>query len=369
MIGTAVLLPALVAFANGANDNFKGVATLHGSGVFTYRRALAWATLTTLGGSLAALVLSAGLVQRFSGRGLVTGAVASRPEFLLAVAAGTAGTVLIATRLGFPVSTTHALTGALVGAGMVLAGPADVAYRTLGAVFVLPLLLSPLLSFVLAAGLYAGLRDLGRWAGLTEETCVCVDGVEQVATCVPGAAAVRLASGLTVAVDSLERCERRYAGRVLGLSVHAALTRLHVLTGGAVGFARGLNDTPKIAALLLASRALPAEAGVVMVAVVMAVGGLLAARPVARTMAFGITGMDHGQALTANLVTAVIVALASPLALPVSTTHVACGALFGIGAVNGEARGQAIARILAAWFLTLPGAALLAAAAAAVVYI
>jgi PiT family inorganic phosphate transporter len=74
--------------------------------------------------------------------------------------------------------------------------------------------------------------------------------------------------------------------------------------------------------------------------------------------------MNHGQGFSANLVTAALVTLASPLGLPVSTTHVSCGALFGIGLVNGEARAKTIAQILAAWVTTLPMAALLAAAAA-----
>jgi PiT family inorganic phosphate transporter len=81
-------------------------------------------------------------------------------------------------------------------------------------------------------------------------------------------------------------------------------------------------------------------------------------------MAFGITGMNEGQAATANIVTAALVVVASPLGLPVSTTHVSCGALFGIGAVTGEARWRTIGGILAAWVVTLPFAAALAAAAA-----
>ncbi len=365
---TLVLLAALVAFANGANDNFKGVATLHGSGALSYRRALAWAMVTTLAGSLLAMVVSAGLVARFSGKGLVSNAVAAQPGFLLAVAAGAAGTVLLATRFGFPVSTTHALTGSLLGAGIVLAGPSQVSYRTLGAAFLLPLLLSPVVSLVLAAGVYVALHGLRQHAGVTEETCVCVGGVEQLAAYVPGAGAVRLASGLTVAVDSLERCERRYAGQFAGLSVHEAVTRLHVLSGGAVGFARGLNDTPKIAALLLAAGALGPTGGTLLVAVVMAAGGVVAARHVARTLSFGITGMNHGQAFSANVITALLVTLASPLGLPVSTTHVSCGALIGIGAASGEARWRTIAQILAAWVITLPCGGLIAAAAAAILH-
>ncbi len=366
MITAALVLAVLaLAFANGANDNFKGVATLCGSGTLTCRRALAWATLTTFAGSLSATLLSGGLVKRFSGKGLVADAVIADPRFLVAVAVGAAGAVLLATRFGFPISTTHALTGGLVGAGMVLAGPQNLGYATLGTGFVVPLLFSPLLSLVLAAALYMGLRWTRKEIGVEEETCICVGGVEQLATAGPGANAVRLSSGIVVSLDSVERCQRRYNGAVLGVDAQTVLDRLHVLSGGAVGFARGLNDTPKIAALLLASHALGAQTGMVLLALFIVVGGLLGGRRVARTMAFGITGMNHGQGFTANLTTACLVALASPLGLPVSTTHVSCGALFGIGAASGEARWRTIGAILSAWTTTLPVAAALSAAAAA----
>jgi PiT family inorganic phosphate transporter len=81
-------------------------------------------------------------------------------------------------------------------------------------------------------------------------------------------------------------------------------------------------------------------------------------------MAWRITGMNEGQAASANFVTAALVAVASPLGLPVSTTHVSCGALFGIGAVTGEARWRTIGGIFTAWVVTLPLAAALAAAVA-----
>lgn len=363
LIALAVLF---VALANGANDNFKGVATLHGTGTLGYRQALAWATLTTLAGSLTAMFLAVGLVQRFSGKGLVADTIAADPAFLLAVAIAAAGTVLLASRLGFPVSTTHALLGGLTGAGLVMAGPRHVAFAALGRSFVAPLLFSPFVSLLLAAGVYAAFRWTRKALGVSEETCVCIGGVEKLATYVPGAGAVRLASGITVTVDRLESCTRRYTGRVLGIDAQTVLDRLHVLTAGAVGVARGLNDTPKIVALLVAARALGVPSGTAVVATVMAAGGVLYARRVARTMSFGITGMNHGQGFSANLVTAALVTLASPLGLPVSTTHVSCGALFGIGLVNGEVRGKTIAQILAAWVTTLPVAALLAAAAAGV---
>jgi PiT family inorganic phosphate transporter len=116
LLALAVLL---LAYSNGANDNFKGVATLFGSGTARYGAALAWATVTTLAGCLLALVLAQGLVEAFSGKGLVPDAVAADPTFLLAVSLGAALTVLLATRLGLPVSTTHVSVGALFGIGAV----------------------------------------------------------------------------------------------------------------------------------------------------------------------------------------------------------------------------------------------------------
>src|SRR5258706_16377050 len=99
-----VLATVFLAYANGANDNFKGVATLYGSGTTSYRRALAWATVATLAGSLLALVLAAGLVKTFSAKGLVPDAIAASPIFLAATPLGAALTVLISTRARFPVS-------------------------------------------------------------------------------------------------------------------------------------------------------------------------------------------------------------------------------------------------------------------------
>jgi PiT family inorganic phosphate transporter len=368
-MGLALLVVAVVfvAFANGANDNFKGVATLHGSGTLAYRPALAWATATTLAGSLAAAWLSGGLVRRFTGKGLVDDAIVGDPVFLLAVAIGAAGTVLLATRLGFPISTTHALTGALVGAGIVVAGPSHIAYGTLGRSFALPLLASPLLATALTATLYAALRQTRLGLGVTHEDCICVGLQAPLAALTAEGRVVSVAGGPAMSVDRPERCARRYTGTVLGLRTQSVLNAMHVLTAGAVGFARGLNDTPKILALLVGARALGVHDGIGLVALAMAVGGILASRRVAHTMAYGITGMNHGQGFTANLVTATLVAVASPLGLPVSTTHVSCGTLFGIGAVNGEARWRVIGQVFMAWVTTLPVAIILAATLAILV--
>jgi PiT family inorganic phosphate transporter len=175
-------------------------------------------------------------------------------------------------------------------------------------------------------------------------------------------ASLQRASELTVSMGDTVTCEYRYGGRVLGLEAASVLDRSHFLSAGAVSFARGLNDTPKIAALMLVAPQFGGIFGTTLVAGAMACGGILNSRRVAETMSRRITPMNHGQGFTANLMTSLIVVGASRFGMPVSTTHVSCGALFGIGAVTGQARWATIGKILAAWVTTLPLGAALGAA-------
>jgi len=73
-----------------------------------------------------------------------------------------------------------------------------------------------------------------------------------------------------------------------------------------------------------------------------------------------ITRMNHGQGFTANLVTSLLVILASRWGLPVSTTHVSVGSLIGIGLVNRKAHLHVIRSVILSWLVTLPVAAVLA---------
>lgn len=118
MIAWLVFAVVLFAYVNGANDNFKGVATLFGSRTTDYRNALWWATGTTFAGSCAAVLLSGGLVQAFSGKGLVPDLLTQDPQFLLGVGLG-AALVTLASQWGVPVSTTHVSCGSLFGLGTV----------------------------------------------------------------------------------------------------------------------------------------------------------------------------------------------------------------------------------------------------------
>lgn len=354
----------LLAYSNGANDNFKGVATLFGSGTTDYRKALAWATITTFAGSILAVVLANGLVDTFKGKGLLPDSVIHEPAFLLAVSLGAAMTVLLATVLGLPVSTTHALTGGLVGAGLLAAG-GRVHWSALASSFVVPLLASPVLTLALTLVLYPLVRAVRKAVGITRQSCLCVGETFEPVVSGSDGALVFVRTGVAVETGQVSQCVERYQGRMLGVEASSALNALHYLSAGAVSFARGLNDTPKLVALLLASEALAPNVGFTLVAITMAVGGVLNARRVGETMSRKITRMNAGQGLTANLVTSGLVLFASRLGLPVSTTHVSVGSLFGIGVVTRTAQPKVILSILLAWVTTLP----LGAACASLVYL
>ncbi len=364
----AALLAATIflAYTNGANDNIKGVATLYGSNAATYRVALALGTAATFAGCVASVFLAETLIKAFSGKGLVPDAVAASPHFLTAVAAGAGATVLLATRLGFPISTTHALTGGLTGAGFVMAGSA-LNLSALGTAFFLPLLLSPILAVLLTMPLY----KFASWAvsrsGIERQSCVCVGPRQFVAA---GSVAFAVVGGASmprpgimlpeITTGTASTCVSKYSGRVFGITAQSLVDSVHYVSAAAVSFARGLNDTPKIAGLLLTMQALDIKISMVAIASAMALGGLLHAHRVAETMSRKISKMNDGQALTANLVTAFLVIGASRLGMPVSTTHVSVGAISGIGIVNGSVDRSVISSVFMSWVLTLPIATVLA---------
>lgn len=355
-IGTLFL-----AYSNGANDNFKGVATLFGSGTTQYKKALWWATITTFAGSVSSIFLAAILINNFAGKGLVPDQLTTSPGFLLSVAFAGGVTVILATLLSFPISTTHALTGALVGTGLLAAGT-QVNFAKLGGSFFMPLLVSPLLALAIGGAVYVVVHALRVYSGITKEWCICVGETTTLVPVAEGASFFASSIALpTVELASWENCSQRYAGGVAGIKFQKLLDSLHFLSAGSVSFARGLNDTPKIVAFLLVIKALDIRWGMLAIALGMAIGGLINARRVALTMSKKITRLSHGQGLTANIVTSVLVIFASRWGMPVSTTHVSCGSLFGVGLVTRQANISVIRQILLSWILTLPVAAILGA--------
>jgi PiT family inorganic phosphate transporter len=353
-----------LAYSNGANDNFKGVASLFGSRTCSYGSAITWATITTLAGSIMSIFLAQTLLKKFSGKGIVPDQFVGSEYFVLAAAIGAGLTVILATLTGFPISTTHALTGAIIGCGLVAVGPA-VNFGALGQGFVLPLLLSPVLAAAIAGILYILFRAFRLATGITKEWCICLGAEEKIVALPQPSSFLALRSVgsiITLTVDEQESCRERYTGSFAGIDAQQLMGAGHFLSAGTVSFARGLNDTPKIVALLLLWKAFDPRWGFAAVALTMAIGGLLNARKVAETMSKKITTMNPGQGFTANLTTAILVVLASLFGLPVSTTHVSVGSLFGIGLTTGKANPRVVSAIVFSWLITLPCAAILAGA-------
>lgn len=289
-----LLVVLALAYANGANGNFKGVATLLGSGTANYRGALLWATAATLLGSLTAVFFAGQLLKSFSGQGLGDSSLVGNPQYVGAVALGAGMAVLLATRVGMPISTTHALIGALLGAGW--AAGSAVNPGKLGADFFAPLLGSPFLAIAATAVCYPLLHDARRRLAVTEHTCLCVG--QQTVEVAPGAshaAVLQRAEQLSITLGDTVVCRSRYQGHILGIEASAALDGAHYLSAGAVGFARGLNDTAKIAGLLLAAPLFGTVGSAIVVALPMALGGILSAHRVAEVMSQRITPMNRGR--------------------------------------------------------------------------
>ena len=365
MILIILFIAALfLAYSNGANDNFKGVATLFGSGTTDYNRAIRWATFTTLLGSMAAIFLASSLVKNFSGKGLVPDELIQTPEFAISIALGAALTVFLATKIGMPISTTHGLVGALFGSGVMAVG-STFNFSRLGGTFLMPLMVSPLVAAVLSLIVYLIFNKLRIASGVTKENCVCVgEQLVPIGEFVNSDGIVLQKANIkgTIKVADESECVDVYQGHFLGINSQKLLDNAHYLSAGVVSFARGLNDTPKIVGLLLVINALDIQLGMIAIAVAMAIGGLLNARKVGETVSKKITPMNHGQGFTANLITGILVTTASIHGLPVSTTHVSVGSIFGIGTATKKADKSMVSKILLSWILTLPVAAVISAA-------
>jgi len=357
IVGSAalVLLALTLAWANGSNDVSKGIATLVGSGVSDLRTAVAWGTLWTVAGGVAAAWAAQGLVAVFSGSGFL-----GRPEsggaFLASVAAGAIVWVFLASRTGLPVSTTHALAGALAGAGIVAQGASALHWGFLGRRVALPLAASPILAVLLLSLVFPLLERFVDRAGAY---CVCVE--RRVAILPDGAAGFLPVAEKTI-VDEGAACD---VSPAIARRINA-VDAMHWTSSAMTSFARGLNDTPKILAIAIGASAFLGIAGrgfYLLVAIAMGAGSLAGGVRVTDTLARRVTRMSPGEGFSANVVTTILVVSASLAALPVSTTHVSSGAIVGIGLRGGAktVRWSTVGSMALAWLVTLPVSALAAA--------
>jgi PiT family inorganic phosphate transporter len=363
---TFILVLAL-AYANGTNDVSKAIATLVGSGVTNYRAAIIWGTIWTIIGAGASTVVAGAMVKTFS-QGLVRSATVIDPVVSSAVLTGSMAWVLLASRTGLPVSTTHALTGAIVGAGLSAFGKESLVWSAIATKIALPLLLSPLLALTVSLIFHPAVRLLAaRWEG----ACVCVMPASRALVAIDARGgtrtlfqAVRFGQPV-MAVPS--QCDRAgLQGLVVGLDT------IHWISSGLASFARGANDAPKIAAMLLLGSVTASWPDITSqvaafggVALAMGAGSYFGGLRVTTVLAEYVTKMNHTEGLSANLTTSSLVLAAGILGLPVSTTHLSSSAIIGIGLLKGwrAVHWQTVRDMALAWAVTLPASALLAALA------
>ncbi|PCI46277.1 MAG: hypothetical protein COB49_08680 [Alphaproteobacteria bacterium] len=343
-----------IAWANGSNDVSKGIATLVGAGVTNYRTAIYWGAFFTAVGTIVGAFFAHAMVATFGGK-LLTAAANPDIAAALAIIGGAAGWVLLATRTGMPVSTTHAIVGSLLGVAIVAFGMEGVAWTILIWKVALPLLLSPLAALA-ATMLLRRLWNMWKARGQAADDCICVTVEPQLAFAQNDRAAT---GGLTVST-----CDTQTA---VMAQTNALVTvdKLHWLSAGLTSFARGMNDAPKLAGLMIGAAALSGMAELTnqtaffVVAVAMTAGGLMAGIRVTKMLAERVTVMNHHEGFTANIVTSMLVSCGAIFGLPMSTTHVSASALIGVGVSGkkGNLHMGAVKTMLAAWVITLPGAA------------
>lgn len=352
LLGVCIVILALAWF-NGANDVSKGIATLVGRGGTAPRRAVLWGSLWTVLGGLAAMIWGIALVDTFS-RGLLAPGFSADLIYLASAVFGATGWVMLATQWGLPVSTTHALLGGIIGAALAVVGPGGLRASALASKAALPLLVSPLAAIILCWALLLLGKLIARRVPAWRPGCCSQDEWRKNPFVCDASRPVMS-----------DEPKRNQIERLLNL--------LHWLSSGATSFARALNDTPKIAAFLFLGLSLlpgamavklPINLPIVAVAIAMGLGSLWSGYRVLAVMAHRVAPLDQQNAVVANVTTSSLVLLASPLGLPVSTTHVSTGALFGVrlGERSAPPEKDAVKMILLGWLVTLPVAATLAAA-------
>jgi len=316
----AIILVALAFdFSNGFHDAANSIATVVSTRVLSPRVAVAWAAFF----NFAAFLVFGVHVAKTIGKGVVDPAVVS-PPIILAAVLGALIWNLITWWLGLPTSSSHALIGGLAGAALVAAGP----------------------------------------------QAVIVKGLLRIAQFIVLAPFIGLAAGFVVMV-AVMWLFRRSTPR----GVDKLFRRLQLVSAAAYSLGHGGNDAQKtmgiITALLYATGHLHGEFHVPLWVVLIshaaiALGTLFGGWRIVKTMGMNITKLKPVGGFCAETAGALTLFGATAAGIPVSTTHTITGAIVGVG-VSSTQKLSAVkwgvaGRIVWAWVLTMPAAAVIAAA-------
>ncbi|NEQ99628.1 MAG: inorganic phosphate transporter [Cyanothece sp. SIO2G6] len=392
----AVLLAFNVAWSMGANDVANSMGTAIGSRVLSLRQALVIAGILEFAG---AVLFSQRVVTRLATNITDAAQFADQPQTLLigmvAVLLASGLWIQIATLLGLPVSSTHAIVGAIAGFSYVAAGASSINGSALGQL-TLAWVLSPILSGLIAAILYATVRQwvltnplpLNQW----QEWCPWLSTLLVVvfgAVIAPIFHNVQLLPQLSLpthtylviggmgAIALLTGQSWQNPGSLTSSSdellpgsnlLEPRFGRFQILSSSFVAFAHGANDVGNAIAPLvvifaiLHANAVPTEnltvpLWILLLGGVAIIAGLaVQGRNVITTVGEKITELQPSSGFCAELATAATVLLASGLGFPVSTSHVLVGSLVGISTVNQSTTKSygTIGSIISAWALTVP---------------
>ena len=385
-------LALYMAWAIGANDVANAMGTSVGSGALTVWGAILVAAIFEFAGAF----FAGGHVTDTVRKGMLDMSLVDRDQLIYGMlgSLAAAGTLLVgATRFGLPVSTTHAIVGAIVGFGVVSVGPEVVNWGKIGQI-VLSWLTSPLIAGVFAFVIF----QITRAKVLDTK-----DPVAQIRKLGPIffflvffiIGLVTLFKGLKPLKLNLELTEALMGSILLGFigagvgvffirrvelgqedpkhrfsRVEKIFVVLQILTACAIAFAHGSNDVANAIGPLAAISSAISGADLGGKASVspwmLAIGGIgivfgLATwgYRVMETVGKRITELTPSRGFAAQLAAATTIVVASRLGIPVSTTHTLVGAVLGVGLARGISAldMRVVGKIIASWVATLPIAA------------
>ncbi len=399
-IAIAVIFSLLMTWGIGANDVANALGTSVGSGAITVRTAIIIAAIFEFLGA----AFAGGHVTRTIRKGIIDPtAIVDQPEILvfgmLAALLATAIWLALASLKGWPVSTTHSIVGALVGFGIAGIGIEAVNWGKISQIAA-SWVISPVVGGVLAFGLMISIQRLIlraekplesaiRWApaysflvGFVMALVTLFKGLKNLDLDLSIAMSFLLAAvfGLVVALVG------RYAVRRIKIdpsadrsfqftNVEQIFAPLMIFTACAMAFAHGSNDVANGIGPLAAVFALVSSGGDVgqtsalpFWVLVLGGGGIVLGLAtygyrVMQTIGRKITELTPSSGFCATMAAAATVVLASRTGIPVSTTHIAVGAVMGVGLARGFAALdlRVLGSIFVAWVVTLPVSGILAA--------
>ena len=397
-IGLAALFGIFMAWGIGANDVANAMATSVGSKALTIKQAILVAAVFEFAGA----VLAGGAVTSTIRKGIVDSSLlGDRPELLIygmlsaLLAAGT--WLLIASRKGWPVSTTHSIVGAIVGFAAVGIGIEAVKWGQVGTI-AMSWVVSPLTAGVIAYLIYMTVQwlilrhddPLARakryvpiymfFAAFTITLVTILKGLAHVGLEISSRDSYLLATVIAIGIAIVGgfvirrvKADPKAEKDQHFVTVERVFGMLMVVTACGMAFAHGSNDVanaigPLAAVVSVAQTGqVTAQASIAPWVLLLGGAGIVIGlatygRHVIATVGQKITHLTPSRGFAAELAAATTIVVASGTGIPISTTHTLVGAVLGVGMARGiEAIDlRIVGRIFLSWVVTIPAGALLA---------